>query len=133
MTIQRNEGKIKENKKIKLSFKNNLEAVKFIAKIADEKKANYIKILDMESRLIITDYFVIIGASNTRLTKRIGEEIISGLKKFNTYLINKSGVEEGNWILLDYDSFVVHIFTDEYRSYYNLERLWRDSKVIKWN
>jgi len=133
VTIQRNEGKIKENKKIKLSFKNNLEAVKFIAKIADEKKANYIKILDMESRLIITDYFVIIGASNTRLTKRIGEEIISGLKKFNTYLINKSGVEEGNWILLDYDSFVVHIFTDEYRSYYNLERLWRDSKVIKWN
>lgn len=107
--------------------------MKFIAKTADEKKASYIKILDMESRLIITDYFVIISANNTRLTKRIGEEIISELKEFNTYLINKSGIEEGNWILLDYDSFVVHIFTDEYRSYYNLERLWRDSKVIKWN
>ena len=106
--------------------------MKFIAKIADEKKASYIKILDMESRLIITDYFVIIGANNTRLTKRIGEEIISGLKELNTYLINKSGIEDGNWILLDYDSFVVHIFTDEYRSYYNLERLWKDSKVIKW-
>jgi len=133
VTIQRSEEKIKESKKIKLSFKNNLEAVKFIAKTADEKKASYIKILDMESRLIITDYFVINSANNTRLTKRIGEEIISGLKEFNTYLINKSGIEEGNWILLDYDSFVVHIFTDEYRSYYNLERLWRDSKVIKWN
>ncbi len=132
MTIQGSEGKIKESKKIKLSFKNNLEAVKFIAKIADEKKASYIKILDMESRLIITDYFVIIGANNTRLTKRIGEEIVSGLKELNTYLINKSGIEDGNWILLDYDSFVVHIFTDEYRSYYNLERLWKDSKVIKW-
>jgi len=131
--IQGSEGKIKESKKIKLSFKNNLEAVKFIAKIADEKKASYIKILDMESRLIITDYFVIIGANNTRLTKRIGEEIVSGLKELNTYLINKSGIEDGNWILLDYDSFVVHIFTDEYRSYYNLERLWKDSKVIKWN
>jgi len=130
--IQGSEGKIKESKKIKLSFKNNLEAVKFIAKIADEKKASYIKILDMESRLIITDYFVIIGANNTRLTKRIGEEIVSGLKELNTYLINKSGIEDGNWILLDYDSFVVHIFTDEYRSYYNLERLWKDSKVIKW-
>jgi ribosome-associated protein len=132
VTIQGSEGKIKESKKIKLSFKNNLEAVKFIAKIADEKKASYIKILDMESRLIITDYFVIIGANNTRLTKRIGEEIISGLKELNTYLMNKSGIEDGNWILLDYDSFVVHIFTDEYRSYYNLERLWKDSKVIKW-
>ena len=133
MTIQGSEDKIKESKKIKLSLKNNLEAVKFIAKIADEKKASYIKILDMESRLIITDYFVIISAGNTRLTKRIGEEIISGLKELNTYLINKSGLEDGNWILLDYDSFVIHIFTDEYRSYYNLERLWKDSEVIRWN
>jgi ribosome-associated protein len=42
-----------------------------------------------------------------------------------------NGISEGNWILMDYDDFVVHIFTDEYRLYYDLERLWRDSKVVK--
>lgn len=133
MIIQISEKKIKESKKIKLDFRNNLEVVKFIAKIADEKKASYIKVLDMRSRLIITDYFIILSAKNTRLTKRIREEICTSLRKFGKYLINKSGVAEGNWVLLDYDDFVVHIFTDEYRLYYDLERLWRDSKVIKWN
>ncbi len=87
----------------------------------------------MRSRLIITDYFIILSAKNTRLTKRIREEIYTSLREFDKYPINKSGVVEGNWVLLDYDDFVVHIFTDEYRLYYDLERLWRDSKVIKWN
>ena len=133
MIIQISEKKIKESKKIKLDFRNNLEVVKFVAKIADEKKASYIKVLDMRSRLIITDYFIILSAKNTRLTKRIKEEICTSLREFKKYPISKSGVAEGNWVLLDYDDFVVHIFTDEYRLYYDLERLWRDSKVIKWN
>jgi len=133
VTIQINKKETKKGKKIKVDFKNNLEVVKFIAKIADEKKASYIKVLDMRSRLVITDYFIILSAKNARLTKRIKEEIYINLRKFNKYPINKSGVAEGNWVLLDYDSFVVHIFTDEYRLYYDLERLWRDSKVIKWN
>ncbi len=45
--------------------------------------------------------------------------------------MNIDGVSEGNWILMDYDDFVVHLFTDEYRLYYDLERLWRDSKVVR--
>ena len=107
--------------------------VKKVAKIADEKKADYIKILDMRSRLIITDYFVIISARNTRLTRRIEEEICINLKSNKRYPINVSGLSEGNWILVDYDDFVIHIFTNEFKEYYSLERLWRDSKEIKWN
>ena len=61
--------------------------VKKVAKIADEKKADYIKILDMRSRLIITDYFVIISARNTRLTKRIKEEICINLKIISGILL----------------------------------------------
>jgi ribosome-associated protein len=122
-------NKIKQEKKSK--FKNYLEAAKYVAKIADEKKADYIKILDVGSRLVITDYFVIIGVKNTRLTKRIKEDIELNLKRSGLMPLSINGVSEGNWILMDYDDFVVHIFTDEYRLYYDLERLWRDSKVVK--
>ncbi len=108
-----------------------MDAVKFVARIADERNADYIKILDVSSRLIITDYFIIIGAKNSRLTKRIEEEIEINLKKHGLHAIGIDGVNEGNWILMDYDDFVIHIFTDEYRAYYDLERLWRDSKLIR--
>ena len=108
-----------------------MDSVKFAARVADERKADYIKILDVSSRLIITDYFIIIGAKNSKLTKRIEEEIELNLKKHGLYAISIDGVNEGNWILMDYDEFVIHIFTDEYRLYYDLERLWRDSKPVR--
>lgn len=133
MIIPIGDRDIKNGAKVKLDEMSTLAIVKYIAKVADEKKADYIKIIDVRSRLIITDYFVILSAKNTRLTKRIEEEIKNNLKKSNLYPINICGLKEGNWILMDYDDFVVHIFTDEYRSYYDLERLWRDSKVIDWS
>ncbi len=109
------------------------KAVKTAAQIADERKADYIKILDMRSRLIITDYFIIIGAKNTRLTKRIQQDICTGLKKDGFYPENVAGSSEGNWILVDYDDFVIHIFTEDIRNFYDLERLWKDSKELKWD
>jgi ribosome-associated protein len=115
----------------KLALKDSSEAAKFVAKIADESKADYVKILNVGPRLAITDYFVIIGAGNTRLTRHIAEVIQANLKKYNIYAMHVEGAAEGNWILIDFDDFVVHIFTDEYRQYYDIERLWRDSKVIR--
>ena len=112
-------------------FKNSSDAAKFAARIADKKKADYIKILDVSKRLVITDYFVIIGAANTRLTERIARDIETGMKKHGLHPIHIEGKGEGNWILMDYDDFVIHIFTEEYRLYYDLERLWRDSKIIR--
>lgn len=112
--------------------KKILAMVKEVACIADQKNAGYIKILDMSSRLIITDYFIIISARNTRLTRRIEEEICGKLKKKKIYPLNVDGTAEGNWILIDYNDFVIHIFTEELRQFYDLERLWRDSKEIKW-
>lgn len=129
----------KTEKKEKSSSKENtiadsiLRAVRMAAEIADDKKADYIKILDMRSRLIITDYFIIISVKNTRLTRRIKEEICFNLKKQDLYPVNVDGVSEGNWILIDYDDFVIHIFIEEVRKFYDLERLWKDAKEIKWN
>jgi len=125
--------KTEKTTSIRQKSKDTIEAVKTAARIADEKKADYIKILDMRSRLVITDYFLIISARNTRLTRRIEEEIRLNLKNSGRYPLNVSGQSEGNWILIDYDDFVIHIFTEELREYYQLEKLWRDSKEIKWN
>lgn len=126
---QKEKSSIKEN----TAADNILKAVRKAAEIADDKKADYIKILDMRSRLIITDYFIIISVKNTRLTRRIKEEIRFNLKKQDLYPVNVDGVSEGNWILIDYDDFVIHIFTEEVRQFYDLERLWKDAKEIKWN
>lgn len=125
--------KTEQKKKKDIATDNILEIVKITAKIADDRKADYIKILDMRSRLIITDYFVIIGAKNTRLTRRIEEEICVNLKKKGIYAIHSDGAGEGNWILIDYNDFVIHIFTEEIRQFYDLERLWKDAKEIKWS
>jgi len=125
--------KTEKTTSIRQKSRDTIEAVKTAARIADEKKADYIKILDMRSRLAITDYFLIISARNTRLTRRIEEEIRLNLKNKGKYPLNVSGQSEGNWILIDYDDFVIHIFTEELREYYQLEKLWRDSKEIKWN
>jgi len=130
--------KIKQKEKIKAKIIEKtkpdsiLNAVRSAAKIADEKKADYVKILDMRSRLIITDYFIIISAKNTRLTQRIEEDICFNLKKLKLYPKNINGASEGNWILIDYDDFVIHVFTEEFRQFYDLERLWKDSAEIKW-
>jgi len=118
------------NKKTK--EKNILESVISAARIADERKAESIKVLDMRKRLIITDYFLIISARNPRLSRRIYEDIDSSLKKKGIKAITVSGANEGNWILADYDDFVIHIFTTEFAEYYDLERLWMDSDTIDW-
>ena len=124
--------KIKTKKIEKTRADSILNAVRTAAKIADDKKADYVKILDMRSRLIITDYFIIISAKNTRLTRRIEEEICFNLKKEKLYPKNITGANEGNWVLVDYDDFVIHVFTEEFRQFYDLERLWKDSEEIKW-
>jgi ribosome-associated protein len=120
-------GKLSKEKK---KFKNLSETVKFVAKIAEDKKAGYIKIIEVGPRLVITDYFILVSVSNTRLASSIADEIGQSLKKYGLYPLNINGKNEGNWILMDYDEFIVHIFTDEYMQYYDLERLWRDAKVL---
>ena len=129
------EGKISKGtestgKTVNKSPGNNRGAIQSVVEIAEERKADYIKILNVGPRLIITDYFVIISARNPRLARRISEEISTNLKKSGLIPINTDGINEGNWILMDYDDFVVHIFTDQFKDYYDLERLWRDSKVV---
>ena len=86
--------------------------------------------LDVSEPLVISDYFVICSASNDRLVRAIAEEVERVCRERGVRPFSREGEREGRWVLLDYLDFVVHIFRDEERSFYDLERLWRDAPVV---
>ncbi len=98
------------------------------AAAAEEKKAKDIVIMDLKGISIIADYFVICTGSNALQVKAISDHIneIAVLK--DKAPLRVEGVRDARWILIDFGTIVVHIFQEEERLYYNLERLWGDAK-----
>ena len=108
---------------------NKLEQIKAtahkIAKYASDKKAEDIILLNMEGLSSVTDYFIIASARNSQLVKAIADNIEKELfVNEGISATHKEGYREGRWILMDFDSIVVHIFLEEERNFYNLEELW---------
>nr|WP_092068649.1 ribosome silencing factor [Dendrosporobacter quercicolus]NSL47176.1 ribosome silencing factor [Dendrosporobacter quercicolus DSM 1736]SDL79309.1 ribosome-associated protein [Dendrosporobacter quercicolus] len=99
-----------------------------IAAAASAKKAQDIVILDMDGVTLITDYFIIGSANSTTQVKAIADNIEEKLAEQGFKLLHKEGYREGRWILLDYGSCIAHIFVEEDRRFYHLERLWGDAK-----
>ena len=102
------------------------------ARAADDKKATDVRIMDMRDTLGITDYFVVASGRNERQVRRIQDAVEEELRKHDTKPVRREGVRFGRWILLDYIDMVVHIFLDEDRAFYNLERLWGDVPIVEW-
>ncbi len=102
------------------------------AKIADDKKALDIVILDVDKVSSITDYFVICSAINDRQLHAIADEIDKQMKKISVMKYGMEGYREAKWVLIDYGDFIVHIFDKEMRNYYDLELLWGDAPKIEW-
>lgn len=101
------------------------------ARAADEKKASDILVQDVRELVSITDYFVIVTASNARQVEAIIDEIEEALREQAG--IKPSHTEDsrdGSWSLLDYGDVVVHVFMPESRDYYRLEELWNDAPVV---
>jgi ribosome-associated protein len=98
---------------------------------ANDKKAIGIVVLDLREIASFTDYFVITSGSNERQVQAISDEISEKLKKSGTSVARIEGYKTAEWILLDYGDFVIHIFADKARKFYDLERLWRESKRIE--
>ena len=101
-----------------------------LAKLALTKKATDIKILNLTGLTTITDYFVICTGSSDTHIKAISDAIIEGAKKFGEKPWHKEGISPYRWVLLDYVEVVVHIFLNETRAFYWLEKLWGDAKVM---
>jgi ribosome-associated protein len=97
---------------------------------AEEKQAKDIKVLDLREVTTFADYFVVCNGTNTRQNQAISDSIEVSLKHLGRYPLSIEGYDNADWILLDYGDFLVHVFTEKARAYYDLERLWRDGKLV---
>jgi ribosome-associated protein len=103
------------------------------ARAASAKGGEETVIIDVGDVLAITDAFVISSGRNTRQVKTIAEEVESRLKADGGIKpLRVEGLGDSQWVLLDYGDLVVHVFLDETRAYYDLERLWSDAPRVAW-
>jgi len=104
------------------------------ARAAAAKKGEDPVILEVGEVLAITDAFVITSGSNPRLVRSIAEEVEARVaEECGPRPLRVEGLDDARWVLLDYGDFVVHVFLDEVRRYYDLERLWRDAPRVEWD
>lgn len=104
------------------------------ARVADAAKGTDIRVLDVGEVLAVTSYFVIIGAPNRRLVRSLVDEIEMSCRELTGRSpLRAEGVREQQWVLLDYGDVVVHVFLEEVRAFYEIERLYRDVPVVDWS
>jgi ribosome-associated protein len=98
---------------------------------ASEKKALGPVLLDLRDIATFTDYFLITSGANQRQVQAIADEVVDKLKKAGTPAARVEGYRTAEWILVDYGDFIVHVFEDKARSFYDLERLWREGRLVE--
>lgn len=108
----------------------SLEKAKEIIKVLDNKKAKNIQLLEISNLSSLGDYFIIAsGGSNTQV-KSLSEEVDEVMSKLGVEPERMEGIQTAQWILIDYSDVMVHIFQEETRDFYSLERLWNDAPNI---
>ena len=95
---------------------------------AAEKKAIEPTVLDLRGISTFTDFFLIVTAANRRQVQAISDEIVEQLKRQGSPAARVEGYQNAEWVLIDYGDFVVHVFDDKARRFYDLERLWREAR-----
>lgn len=109
------------------------EVAEAAAAAAESKSATDIVIIDVQSRLSLTDYFVIATAQNLRQVKAVTDAVEEQLRNMGLSVSRREGTSEGHWVLLDYVDVVVHVQDSEARDYYDLPRLWRDCPITTYS
>jgi len=102
------------------------------ARAAAEKQGRDIRVLQVRDLIAITDYFVIASGATDRQVKAIGESVEDELRRSGAKPIRREGERDLRWLLLDFADVIVHVFHEEDRAYYELERLWRDAPDVRW-
>ncbi|MBX5466828.1 MAG: ribosome silencing factor [Firmicutes bacterium] len=100
------------------------------ASVLQSKKGHRVTVLDLRQVTLIADYFVIASGSTPLQVEALAEHVDEAMAKAGVALLQRNGRHRAHWVLLDYGAVVVHLFTDEERQYYNLERLWGDAEVV---
>lgn len=99
-------------------------------KVASDKKAQDIVVLDLNGVATFTSYFIICHGRANRQVQAIADEIGDQLTKIGVKTSHIEGYQAAEWVLMDYGDFIVHIFNEESRSFYELERLWSDAQRV---
>ena len=107
-----------------------LDLLKVAASASDSKQAIDLVALDVSGPLPLTDVFLIASARNERNAQAVADEIEDKMIEAGAKPLRREGKSEGRWILLDFGDVVAHVFTEEDRMYYSLERLWKDCPVV---
>lgn len=104
------------------------------ARVADDKKGEHVLVLDVGDVLAITELFVVVSAGNRRLVANLADEVEDAVKEQfeGRSPVRVEGLKEQQWVLIDYGDVVVHVFLDEARRFYEIERLYRDVPVVEW-
>ncbi len=106
------------------------EELKIALKAADDKKAVDLLVLDISGIASFASYFLLCSGESSRQIQAIADEIEKKMKENGVRPNHIEGYRTGEWVLLDYNDLVVHIFSKKARAYYDLERLWRDGKRL---
>ena len=106
------------------------ERIRRTINAAWEKKALDLTVLDLRDIASFTDYFVIATGTNRRQVQAISDEVVEQLKHSGTRAARVEGYQTAEWILIDYGDFIVHVFDEKARRFYDLERLWREAKRV---
>lgn len=106
------------------------ELAEFAVKTLDAKKARDIKLLRIEDKTVLADYFVICGGGSNTQVRALAGEVEEKLEEMDIKPLHLEGYNEASWTVLDYGSVIVHIFCREAREFYKLEKLWSDAEDI---
>lgn len=97
----------------------------------EDKKASDVKIIDIEHISTLADYFIIASGTNRNQVQAMADSVEEALSKAGYEPKQIEGYQNANWILMDYGDIVLHVFDEENRLFYDLERIWRDGKLIE--
>ena len=111
---------------------NSLELAKRAAAILDDKKADKINVIKIEDISTIADYFVVVSGTSSTHVRSLSDELEEKLREEGVAPTRVEGYRSNSWVLLDYSSVVVHVFTGEAREFYDLDRLWADGIKMDW-
>ena len=106
------------------------QMAQLVCRALDEKKGRDIKVIDIHDVSVIADYFVIASGSNQNKVQAMVDNVEEQLGRAGFEPKQVEGVRNSSWILMDYGDVIVHVFDEENRLFYDLERIWRDGKTL---
>ncbi|NLL73514.1 MAG: ribosome silencing factor [Clostridiales bacterium] len=111
-------------------MENSKKMVKLAFEALEDKKGEDIKVIEIKDISVIADYFVIANGDNSQQVDALVDSVKDKLGRNGYEPIRVEGVRSASWILLDYGDVIIHVFSAEDRLFYNLERIWRDGKLV---